>query len=158
VRQRVVAAGDVAPQAARGLAQLLVDQDLLQGTPALAPRRLRQVAAPEVGLDRAPLDLPDGLGREGAAVALELGLVRLQDVRDEGAGPLAELELPGGEIQIHAAQCGGRDAPGAMGRDARDGRSPVACQSLIPGIPPQSGSFRPLLGGSVALGATRPAV
>ena len=120
VQQRVVAAGDEAPQAARDLTQLLVDEDLLQRGPALAPggraagcRRGGRASMARRLISRMRL------GGERAAVALELGLERLEHVDDVGAGPLAELGLRGGEGQVHGAQCGGTNlAPAGRSQDA----------------------------------------
>jgi hypothetical protein len=69
----------------------------------------------EVRLDGPPLDVTDRFKRERAAVPLELGLMRLEDVGDERAGPVAELELVGGEGQVHAAQCGGHGSKARAG-------------------------------------------
>src|SRR4029453_15802766 len=84
--ERVVGTGDGAPEPARPLAELLVDDDLVERAPALAPDARREASAVEVRGDRPSLDAPDDLVGEAAAAPLERELERLGDVPGERAG------------------------------------------------------------------------
>ena len=85
VDQGVVGARDERPQPAGRLAELLVDEDLLEGRPALAAELDREASRRAAGR-RSPrcFSVVPGSRREPAAGALELGLERLEDVDDVG--------------------------------------------------------------------------
>ena len=118
MEQDVVGAGHVRPQAAGDLAELLVDDHLLEHGPALAADVLRQRAGVEVGLDRdAPELVADRLGQH-AVVTLELLLVRLQHLLGVASGTLAQLDQLGGEGEVHVSMV----ARGMDRRAARRGR------------------------------------
>ena len=70
-----------------------MDEDLLEDGPALAAELARERPAVEPGVDRRALQLVAGRRREPPAGPLELGLDRLEDVDDVGAGARLELEL-----------------------------------------------------------------
>src|SRR5215212_8365879 len=78
VDQGVVRAGDVRPEATRHLAELLVDEDLLQRRPALAADRLRKRSTMQPGLDGGPPEVAALLPRQAAVRPLELVLERLE--------------------------------------------------------------------------------
>ena len=119
VDERVVGPGDERPQAAGRLAQLLVDDDLLDRGPALAASAAWQAAAVEPEVDGDPLQL---LGRRvvEASVALELRLERLEVVDDVGSGAIAELGLGRGGREVHGGESG-------------EGRGPLTRESRGPG-------------------------
>ena len=133
VGEDLVRAGDEAPQAARDLAVLLVDEHLLEHRPAAAADRHRQLAARQPGLDRQPPELRATLRRELAAGALELHLERLEDVDDEPPRVVAQRRLGLREREVHdlrpSAACGrrsGRRVPSRCRRAPRRGRPSAA--------------------------------
>ena len=83
------------PEAAGDLAQLLVDDHLLDRRPAAPPDGHGEVAGIEAGGDRLGRDLADDVAGKPAAGLLAGQLVRLQDVDDEAPGALAELARSG---------------------------------------------------------------
>ena len=104
MEQDVVGARDVRPQAARGLAELLVDEDLLEDRPALTADRPRQRTAMEPGLDRGRPDRVPPVTRHPPAGPLEFGLSRLELVLDERACPGLEFELGWRQGEVHRRQ------------------------------------------------------
>ena len=94
VEQDVVGARDVRPQAAGRLAELLVDEHLLERptSPARRPRPGSEPPWSRASIAAAP-DRVAPVARDAAAGALELDLARLEDVPDERAGARLELEL-----------------------------------------------------------------
>ena len=127
--QRVVAARDEAPEAARHLAELLVDQDLLEQRPALAADLLREAAAVEAGVDGLRLDVSGDVGVEAAAGGLEPDLERLEDLAREPPRSILERELVRAQRQVHRGQDGARGGTApprcSRARDAGKGRGPV---------------------------------
>jgi hypothetical protein len=88
-----------------------VDDDLLEHRPALAADVSRERATDETGLDRLATDATPDIWIEAPARALEIELERLQDVSGESARTLLQLELLGGQRQIHASKDGALDQP-----------------------------------------------
>ena len=135
VEQDVVGARDVRPQAAGRLAELLVDQDLLEHGPALPAGLDRERPALQPRLDGGRPDRVAPVARDVPAGPLEFDLARLEDVAHERAGARLELELGGREGQVHRAKDaapGRREAHDVAGRgttrgagrgDAADGPS-----------------------------------
>ena len=83
------------------LAELLVDEDLLEDRPALAAEPRPGTSRRAAGLDRGAPDRVAPVARDAAAGPLELDLARLEDVADERAGPRLELELGRRQGQVH---------------------------------------------------------
>ena len=119
MEQDVVGARDVRPEAAGRLAELLVDEDLLDDRPALAARVDRHRAAVEPRRDRGAPDRIAPIARHPAARPLELGLARLELVADERPSARLELELGGRERQVHRRQ--GCPTGALTGQVASDG-------------------------------------
>ena len=101
VDQHVVRPRDVRPEATRRLAELLVDEDLVEHGPALAAELHGEVAAVEARLDGRAPDRITPVPRDLPVRALELELLRLQHVLDEPAGARLQLELGRGQGEVH---------------------------------------------------------
>ena len=109
VHERVVAAGDQAPEPTRDLPELLVDEDLLEERPALAADLSREAAAVQVGLDGPGLDLAGDVGLDPATARLEFDLERAEDLTSEAARSILQLELSGAQREVHGRKDGARD-------------------------------------------------
>ena len=96
-----------------------MDEHLLEHRPALPAGRDRKRAAVQPGLDGGRPDRVAPVARDVPAGPLELDLARLEDVAHERAGARLELELGGGEGQVHRAKDaapGRREAHDVAGR------------------------------------------
>ena len=86
------------------LAELLVDEHLLEHRPSLTADLDRQRAAVEAGLDRRRADRRAPCRAASGRRPLELDLERLEDLAHERAGARLELELVGRQSQVHRRQ------------------------------------------------------
>ena len=121
----VVRPGDVGPQAAGPLPQLLMDQHLVHRRPALPTQRHRERTAMQSRLDRGPPDRRAPVARHVPTGLLEFDLARLEDLADEGASARLEFELGRRQGQVHAAKDASRrcaSTDGVAGRGTRVGR------------------------------------
>ena len=102
------------------LAELLVDQHLLEHGPALPAGLDGEGPALQPRLDGGCPDRIAPVARDVPAGPLELDLARLEDVAHERLGARLELELGGGEGQVHRAKDaapGRREAYDVAGRE-----------------------------------------
>ena len=116
--EHVVGAGHVPRQRVRRAPELLLDEEPLRLRPALAAVLARVQAARQAGSDRLALDPLLQLVGDPAAASLRQLLVRDQQLVDEAAGALPEVELLRREV-------GGRER--RRGRGADGHRGPPLC-------------------------------
>jgi hypothetical protein len=108
MHEGVVGARDERPQATGRLAELLVDDDLLEDRPALAADVGRERPGDEARFGRRLADPASGLGAEVPTRALEFELERLKNLTREATRSILELELSGAERQVHRGKDGAR--------------------------------------------------
>ena len=106
--ERVVAARDQPPQPTGDLAELFVDQDLLEKGPALTAELEREAAAVQVRRDRLRLHIAGDHWVDAAARRLEIHLQRLEDLADERTRTRLERQLVRAQREVHRGKDGAR--------------------------------------------------
>ena len=86
------------------LAELLVDEDLLEHRPALTADLLREAAAVKSRVDRLRLDVAGDVRVDPATRGLETDLERLEDLAREPSRSILERELVRAQRQVHRGQ------------------------------------------------------